>query len=83
MADYELERQHLRILQAALEAWDRMTEARETIAAEGATFHDRFGTPRKHPAIGIEENARTAFLRAMRELDLDGEPLPDPRPNRR
>jgi len=80
LKNFELEAHHRRILQAALEAWDRMTEARETIAQEGATYRDRFGAPRKHPSVSIEESARTAFLRAIRELDLEGEPGPDPRP---
>jgi P27 family predicted phage terminase small subunit len=81
--DYQLDAHHLEMLSAALQAWDRMNEARELLAAEGVTYVDRFGAPRKHPAVSIEENARTAFLRALRELDLDGEPLPDPRLPRR
>jgi hypothetical protein len=48
----------------------------------GITFVDRLGYPRKHPALSIEENSRLQFARLMRELDLDGEPLPDPRPSR-
>jgi P27 family predicted phage terminase small subunit len=83
LADYELDPHHLEMLAAALQAWDRMNEAREILAAEGVTYRDRFGAPRKHPAVSIEENARTAFLRSLRELDLDGEPLPDPRLPRR
>lgn len=68
---YVLEPHHLRMLTAACEAWDRMTEARETLAAEGTIYRDRFGAPRKHPAVSIEENARLQFLRAIRELHLD------------
>lgn len=81
--DYELADHHLRVLQAACEAWDRMVQARELLAEAGPVYLDRFGAPRKHPAISIEEAARLQFIRALRELDLEGEPLPDPRPPRR
>jgi P27 family predicted phage terminase small subunit len=83
LEEYELDRPHLGVLQVALEAWDRKEQARQTLDSDGTTYKDRFGSPRKHPAVGIEENARIAFLRAMRELDLEGEPAPDPRPPRR
>jgi P27 family predicted phage terminase small subunit len=81
--DYALETPHFELLRVALEARDRMEEAREIIAEEGAVIRDRFGTPKRHPALTTEETARVQFLRAMRELDLEGEPLPDPRPARR
>ena len=77
---YELEDWHCRVLQSALEAWDRMQQARETLAADGVTYTDRFGAPRKHPAVSIEENSRVAFLRAMRELDLEAETVSETRP---
>jgi len=80
---YALEEHHERLLTLAAEAYDRASEARETLAAEGTYFTDRFGTPKSHPATSIERDARLAFARLIRELDLDGEPLPDPRPPRR
>jgi hypothetical protein len=52
------------------------------IDREGIVVSGRFG-PRPHPAVGIEKDSRIAFARLMRELDLDGEPLPDPRLPRR
>lgn len=82
VSDYELEEHHLLILRAALESWDRAELARRIIADEGPVVRDRFGQPRAHPAVAIERDARAAFLRAMRELDLDGEPAPDIRPPR-
>ena len=80
MAAYELESHHLRILQAACEAWDRYSEARETLAKEGVIYHDRFGQPRSHPCIGIERDSRLAFAKLLKSLDLDIEP---PGPNGR
>lgn len=81
--DWNLEPSHLKVLQAALESWDRMSEARETLAVEGATYPDRFGAPRKHPSVSIEENARSAFLRAMAQLKLEDEKPREPRLNRK
>lgn len=83
IAEYDLEPHHERILTLAAEAWDRSTEAREIIAAEGAYANDRFGQRKAHPAITVEKDSRIAFARLIRELDLDGEPLPDPRMPRR
>jgi len=81
--DYALEEHHLRLLTLAAEAWDRAQQARETLAAEGTTYLDRFGAPRKHPAVSIEEQASSRFMRLLRELDLEGEPRPESRPPRR
>lgn len=83
VADYDLADHHLEVLRLCLEARDRCDEARKILAEDGVVYYDRFGAPRKHPAVAIEENARIACIRAWRELDLEGEPLPDPRPPRR
>jgi P27 family predicted phage terminase small subunit len=81
--EYELAPHHVRLLTLACEAWDRSRQARELLERDGVTYQDRFGAPRKHPAVSVEENARIAFARLVRELDLEGEPQPDPRPPRR
>lgn len=78
-AEYTLEPHHLRLLTLAAEAWDRCEEARETLAAEGAYFKDRFGQPKAHPALAVERDSRIAFARLLRELGLDLEP-PESRP---
>jgi P27 family predicted phage terminase small subunit len=79
--DFELADHPRMQLQAACEAWDRMQGARHILAAEVITFRDDRGNPRSHPAVSIEKDARIAFLRALRELDLDaGEPSEAPRP---
>jgi P27 family predicted phage terminase small subunit len=68
---YDLESHHLRILQAAAEAWDRAQAARELVTAEGLVVTSRLGERKPHPAVAIERDARAAFLRATRELGLD------------
>lgn len=78
--DYSLEAHHLRLLEAACTAWDRMTAAREAIAEHGITFTDKNGDPRTRPEVAIERDARLSFARLVRELDLDCEPPPERRP---
>jgi phage terminase small subunit len=83
LADYDLEAHHVHLLTLAAEAWDRAEQARSLLAVEGITYVNRFGDPVKHPAVSVEENSRIAFARLVRELDLDAEVLPAPRPPRR
>ncbi len=78
VAEWNLEEHHVRILIGACEAFDRGVQAREVIAAEGLTYEDRFGAPRARPEVAIERDSRIAFLRAVRELDLDKEPPTQP-----
>ncbi len=80
--DYELEPHHLRLLQSAAEAWDRMQAARAAIAEHGGlTFVDSSGNLKAHPCVAIERDARVAFARLVRELDLDaGAPAERSRP---
>ena len=82
MADYALEPHHLRLLEAACDAWDRMVQAREVLRVEGLTTKPRDGSSKKHPCADIERDARLAFARLLRELDLDCEP-PSERPGLR
>jgi len=81
--DYELDESSLKLLTEAATSWDRIQQARVLLETEGLVYRDRFGTPRRHPAVGIEVESRIAFARLLRELDLEGTPLPDPRPPRR
>lgn len=71
--DYEFEAHHFRLLQAACEAWDRMQLARKEVAVNGITFKAANGDLKANPAVAIERDARTAFARLVRELDLDAE----------
>ena len=71
--NYDMEGHHLRLLQAACEAWDRMQQGREAVASQGITFRAANGDLKANPAVAIERDARVAFARLVRELDLDAE----------
>jgi phage terminase small subunit len=76
LADYDLQPHHLRLLEAAADSWDRMTAARERLLAEGLTVEGKSGT-KAHPCVNVERDARIAFSRLLRELDLDVDPPPE------
>jgi P27 family predicted phage terminase small subunit len=82
VASWELEPHHERLLTEAATSWDRAQEARSAIEEHGLTYTDRFGQPRVRPEVAVERDARSGFVRCMRELDLDAEAGPDPRPAR-
>ena len=71
--DYDMEAHHLHLLEAACGAWDRMVQARKEIASRGITFAAANGDLKANPAVAIERDARVAFARLVRELDLDAE----------
>jgi P27 family predicted phage terminase small subunit len=77
VSSYELEGHHLRLLQACCESWDRCEEARKILAKQGLTIAGSRGGLQAHPAVQIERDARTLFVRCLRELDLDSEPVPE------
>src|SRR5262245_30471280 len=74
VSGYVLEGHHLRLLQLAAEAWDENEAAREVLAKDGLVIAGREGGLRPHPAVAIARDARLAFARLIRELDLDTEP---------
>lgn len=74
LSDYELDEHHVRLLTLAAEAWDRCVTARRIVERRGLTFEDRFGQPKPRPEVSIERDARIAFARLLRELDLDVDP---------
>ena len=80
LSNYRLEEHHRRLLVLAASAWDRCEEAREAIARNGTTYDDRFGAPHVRPEVQIERDARTAFVRCLRELGLDVSEPGDSRP---
>ena len=76
---YDLDHHHLHLLEAACQAWDRMTEARAALSEHGLSYTDPQGSPKARPEVAIERDSRTAFARLVRELDLDAAPPPQPR----
>lgn len=72
--DYVLEPHHVRLLQLACEAWDQAQTARAMLARDGLVIGGREGGMRPHPAVAIERDARLAFCRTLREMDLDFDP---------
>ncbi|MDW9545597.1 hypothetical protein GOA55_26005 [Sinorhizobium meliloti] len=77
LTDFDLESYHFRVLVKTAEAWDRSEQAREILASDGLTVKDRYGTPKAHPCVAIERDSRTAFIRGIRELALDGVDAPE------
>ena len=82
LTEFRLEPHHVRLLVLACEAWDEKESARATVAKSGASYVDRYGQPREHPAVGTGRQARIAFARLVRDLALDIESPAESRPNR-
>jgi hypothetical protein len=79
VSEFELESSHLKLLEIAARAWDRVLEARESLAKNGVTFSDRHGVLRPRPEIVIERNSSILFARMLRELRLGDFPEADER----
>jgi P27 family predicted phage terminase small subunit len=75
----------LLLLQTALEAFDRMRQAQESIKEHGTIYKDRFKQPKASPACIVERDSRSAMLSALKALDFgeDTPPLPGARQHRR
>jgi len=65
----------LAILDAGLQAFDRAAAAKIRIDVEGMTIVDRFGALKPHPLLATERDARAQWLQAIKQLNLDIEPL--------
>ena len=78
LSEYDLaDEAGLMILQTALEAFDRMRGAQTAISKDGLVVRDRWGQTKPHPAASIERDARAQYLGALKQLNLDTEPLRD------
>jgi P27 family predicted phage terminase small subunit len=78
VADYEMGEHHLKLLESAADAWDRMVAARTALLKDGITVAGKDG-PKQHPAYAIERDSRASFAKLIRELDLDGAAPPEAR----
>jgi len=72
--NFTFEPVQLKLLILAGEAHERTNEARERIAKDGICIEDRFGQLKRHPAVQIERDSRSAFSKLMRQLKLDIDP---------
>ena len=59
------------VLKVALEAYDRLMDARRIIDSEGVYYSTDTGFKREHPCLKIEKEARSGFLQAWRMLNLN------------
>ncbi len=81
VSNYEFERHQLETLKDALRAKDRAWQAKIQLDQDGLTIADRFGKPKKHPAVDIEKEYIKLASNLFLSLGLDYEPLND-RPGR-
>ena len=65
----------LLLLETAMQAFDRARGAREKIDRDGELVPDRFGQFKAHALLPIERDARAQMLAALKQLNLDVEPL--------
>ena len=77
MSVFELAPHHVHLLTLACDALDRGSQAREALSTNGITYIDARGFPKARPEVAIERDARVAFARLLRELDLDWDPFVD------
>lgn len=67
----------LKLVQTAAECADRMAAAQDALASDGTFVRDRYGQVKVHPAAALEKDARAGLLAALKQLNLDLEPLRD------
>src|SRR5258705_13310070 len=72
--EFQLEKYQYAVLQSAAESWDTYQYARTELTKHGLTFTDNKGMVRARPEAAIARDARTSFLRALRELRLNVDP---------
>ena len=72
--EWELDPADLVVLGMACEALGRLREAQAAISADGLLYTTGKGrVKRVNPAVGLEKDARTALLAALRQLGLEDE----------
>ena len=65
------------LLQTACEAFDAMRQAQAAVASHGVTVIGRDNQLKPNPAAAISRDARAQMLAAIKQLNLDLEPLRD------
>ena len=69
----------LALLTTAAECLDRIRAAQVAIEAHGELVQDRYGQMKVSPACQLEKEARNGLLLALKQMNLDLEPLRDMR----
>jgi hypothetical protein len=69
--DYQLESHHELLLTACGECLDRISEAREAIAADGLFLNGNGRNKKAHPGAAVECAQKILLARLLRELNLD------------
>lgn len=69
-ARWELSEPAIELLRCACEAMQRAAEAATEVSAEGATYRDRWGQPRVHPAAKLEIDHRAQAARHLQSLGV-------------
>lgn len=77
VSEFDIELQRLGTLLVACDAYDMHEAAREQVAQEGLIYETGQGMKRVHPAAAVMRDAGIRYLRAMRELNIDAEPMVD------
>ena len=65
----------LLLLQTSMEAFDRMRACQACIARDGEMITDRFEQRKCHPLLSTERDTRAQMMAALKQLNLDVEPL--------
>jgi phage terminase small subunit len=71
---WDMERHHLVLLEEALRALDRITEARTEIKKHGIVVKTKSGYSRANPALQVERDAGNRFLATWKAIGFDMEP---------
>lgn len=74
---YDLDPPALLLLAQACTWHDAELAAKDEIKKDGATVLDRFGQKQQHPACRRQRDAAGMYLKIIRQLGLDLEPLND------
>ncbi len=65
------------LLSTACTEWERAHRARVILDGEGEVVKDKHGGSKAHPACAVERDALSGFRAAVKQLNLDLDPLKD------
>jgi hypothetical protein len=70
---YGFDPSEVELLNQAAQCLDRIDEARAEIQKSGAYAADRYGNPRRHPALQTENDSKILFIRLLKALNIEQE----------